>query len=222
MKTVSILFEQNDRLRIDMFGYEPISTDAHWGRGRRDSFILHYVLTGEGVFNNHPVHAGQGFFIAPEQLHEYHSSPSQPWTYFFLIFGGSDAHALCRRYIPYDENGIFDFDFLPELHELMHTILRHPHLTDAKALSYFFALLALHEKPAPPQGNRHVTEAVKYISANLHRPVTVREVAAHLHLSDRYLYNLFTRYLRVSPKQFISNAKMQRAYSLLQSGDSSV
>lgn len=222
MQTVPVLYDQNERLRIIYFGHEPISSDAHWGRGRRSGHILHYVLTGEGVFNGHPVRAGQGFYIAPEQLHEYHASTHHPWTYFFVILSGSDAGAVCRRYLAPDANGVFHYDFQPDLLRLMDDILRHPHLTDASSLAYFFTLLSLHEKNAPLQGNRHVTEALKYIEGSVHRPVTVREVADHLHLSDRYLYNLFIRHLQRSPRQVITDAKMHRARALLESTDSSI
>lgn len=147
MKTISALFDQNDAFYISSYGYEEISENAHWGKGIRDTFILHYILEGEGFFNDQKVNNGSGFLILPKTLHEYHSSINNPWKYFWVIFGGDTASSICEKYIHTDKNNIFVFDFKTNLLNLCDSIFSETGiLSEVKALSYFFTLLSYHEK----------------------------------------------------------------------------
>ncbi len=85
----------NTSLYVESFGYEPDSRIARWGPGQRNYSILHYVTAGTGYFNGNPVRAGQGFCIRKNQLQEYHSSNDEPWTYFWVIFNGTDTDQPC-------------------------------------------------------------------------------------------------------------------------------
>ena len=64
---------------------------TRWGPGKRNSYIIHYVLEGKGIFNGTPLHKGQGFLITKGTLHEYHSDAADPWTYFWIIMDGEEA-----------------------------------------------------------------------------------------------------------------------------------
>ena len=109
MKIVPTLSIENEQLYITSYGFEDISKNAHWGKGSRDTFIIHYVLGGEGVFNGNPVKKGEGFVITPKTSHEYHSSQNNPWKYFWLTFNGTSAHDICKKYIFSNELNIFKF-----------------------------------------------------------------------------------------------------------------
>ena len=102
MKTVFAEFDQGDELYVKSYGFEEISRNAHWGRGSRGDFIVHYVMEGEGFFNSKKVKSGQGFLITPHLMHEYHSSKDNPWKYFWVIFSGSRAGEICEKYIHTD------------------------------------------------------------------------------------------------------------------------
>ena len=52
-------------LRIAEFGYEDIREKAKWDRGRRNYYIIHYVLEGEGYYNGRHVQKDEGFLIRP-------------------------------------------------------------------------------------------------------------------------------------------------------------
>ena len=53
----------NDEIQIKVVGTENVRSEAKWGPGVRDVYIIHYVLTGKGYFNGKPVKKDQGFFI---------------------------------------------------------------------------------------------------------------------------------------------------------------
>ena len=123
MKIITTSYDDNEFLRIKNFGIEDIAENAHWGRGIRDSYILHYVLSGEGYFNNNKVRVEEGFLIKPKDSHEYHSSINQPWSYFWVTFDGKDAERICEEYIGTREGGIFDYGFKPKLLDLCDKML---------------------------------------------------------------------------------------------------
>ncbi|MBR2860623.1 MAG: AraC family transcriptional regulator [Clostridia bacterium] len=223
MRISSTLFERNDLFYIVCFGDETVSENAHWGKGSRDAFILHYVLEGEGYFNGREVKESQGFLITPMQMHEYHSSRNNPWKYSWVTFGGRLAEELCKKYVSADENGIFKFDFIPQLLILRDSILSSDGLLrEAEALSYFFTLLSYHEKKASVCGNRYVEEAKRYMNANFHRSTSITEIADAIGINDRYLYNLFIKHEGISPKSYLSSLKIRKAKKLLEGTDSTV
>lgn len=215
MKIAPTLSIENEQLYITSYGFEDISKNAHWGKGSRDTFIIHYVLGGEGVFNGNPVKKGEGFVITPKTSHEYHSSQNNPWKYFWLTFNGTSAHDICKKYIFSNELNIFKFDFMGKLLNLCENIFSEEGaLTEAKALSYFFTLLSFHEKPSLT-GNRYVTSAKNYMNIHFCRNITITEIASAIGIDDRYLYNLFIKYENISPKNYLSNLKLRKAKAML-------
>ena len=204
MKLLQPTSSDNKNLGIAYFGTENIWQDAHWGCGIRNSTILHYVLSGEGYYNGNRVTAGEGFFIPRNKLHEYHSSEINPWTYFF------------------DENGIFRYSFTEELNIYIKQLFSSSSLSATKAMGMFLILMSMHEEPEPLSKNMYVKEAKNYIKNNLHRAISISETAASLHISDRYLYNLFIRYEGISPKKYINDQRTKKACRMLSSVDCSV
>ncbi len=216
MKIVPTLPTGNEQLYISSYGFEDISKNAHWGKGSRDTFIIHYVLSGEGFFNGNPVKKGEGFVITPKTSHEYHSSKNNPWKYFWLTFNGESAQNICEKYILHNELNIFKFDFMGNLINLCENIFSEEGtLTEAKALSYFFTLLSFHEKKSDFTGNRYVSAAKSYMNIHFYRNITITEVASVIGINDRYLYNLFMRYENISPKTYLSNLKLRNAKTML-------
>lgn len=223
MKILSTLFTKNEAFYITSYGYEDISKNAHWGKGRRDTYILHYVLDGEGFFNGHIVKSGEGFLITPKMLHEYHSSQSKPWKYFWITFKGDAAPFIYEKYINISKNNIFEYNFQRKLMNLLSQMFSvSGTLSEAKALSYFFMLLSYHEKKSSINANHYVEEAKKYMNIHFCRDITVTEVAASICINDRYLYNLFVKYENTSPKKYLSNLRLSHAKSMLANTDSPV
>lgn len=223
MKITSTSFDQKEGLCIHTYGYENISKNAHWGKGSRDVYILHYVLEGEGFFNNQKVKSGQGFLITPGFLHEYHSSKEKPWKYFWATFGGDMAEKICQKYISADKHSIFEFNFKPELLNLSYSILdEESPISSTRAIGYFFMLMSYHEKKSEFCSNYYVQEAKKYMKANFYRSISVVEVANSLGINDRYLYNLFIKHQGTSPKKYLNTLKLENAIKMLKTSSCSI
>lgn len=224
IKIIFTEFNQSAGLYVKSYGFEDISCNAHWGWGRRDAFILHYVMAGEGFFNAHKVKSGQGFLITPNMMHEYHSSKDRPWKYFWVIFSGEDAATICEKYIDADKNNIFDFArFELKVIDLVTNIMAGARrFTESQALGYFYLLISCHESATEFVGNHHIQLAKKYMKTHIYRHIAITEVARTLGISDRYMYNLFIKHLGISPKQYLNNLKIDHAQSLLKTTNDTI
>ena len=219
MKTRIPISEGSEELNILEFGTESDSTLARWGRGSRDVHILHYVISGKGYFNGRGVEAGQGFYIKPRQVHEYHSSRGEPWQYFWIILNGARADEICKKYISISGDGLFDYSFASELIDLSEALFSaRKRMQQSLALSYFFLIMSKHAERTEMSGNSYIKEAKRYIQLNLCYSPTVTEIAGELGISDRYLYNLFVKDEGISPKQYITEKRLSIAKKMLTDG----
>ena len=82
--------------------------------------------------------------------------------------------------------------------------------------------MSFHEKHVKVQSNKYIIEAKKYMEQNYYRRVSIYEVADMLHISDRYLYNLFVKYEHITPKEFMDSEKISATKKLLKNTDMSV
>lgn len=67
-------------------------------------------------------------------------------------------------------------------------------------------------------GVRHVTGIMEYIADNYQSPLTVGDLAAHVNLSETYIYQLFRSYVSATPVSYINSVRIREAYRLLEEG----
>jgi len=219
---IPVEYDNDDSFYVKNYGLESDSELAHWGPCKRSSFILHYVLKGKGYFNGTPVKENCGFFISPDVIREYHSSDDEPWSYFWIMFKGESVAEYVKKSIEVDEYGVFEYGFKTDLLRIFDMIKLENSITHCKAISYFYRILDLHQASAGASENRLISSAKAYISANYHTNITVKSIAEALHVSDRYLYNLFIKYTDTTPKRYIDKKRMDIAYDLLSNTELSV
>lgn len=223
MKKVSIMYDNSQELYICGYGYENNSEIARWGKGTRDLYFLHYVLSGSGFFNGKAVKEGEGFYISPDLVHEYYSSKENSWSYFWVALNGDKAEDICKKHIRINEDGIFEYSSKIEIQNIIYFIFENSDfLSHAKALGYFYLLLSQHENQKCNAPNFYVENAKNYMNQNYYQNISVKEVADTLSISDRYLYNLFVRYEGISPKQYLSDIKIKRACRLLKTTNQTI
>lgn len=70
--------------------------------------------------------------------------------------------------------------------------------------------------------NNHVKNACDYISQNYTKDITVKSIAAHLHVTENHLIKLFKKNLNQTPNQYILELRLIYARYLLLHSDESV
>ena len=205
---------------IKLFGLETHSQSAHWGKGFRDAYIIHFILSGEGFFNSKKITAGEGFLITPGQIHEYHSSQNNPWSYFWVTLS---PDSFLSKSLPCSSEGIFEYNLNSRFLTLCDSIIsENSSISDIRAKGYFYLLVSSCDKSPEVYANHYVSEAKEIMASNLHKQLTIIRISEMLHINDRYLYNLFIRYEKCSPKQYLNKLKLERAKSLLNNTDFSI
>ncbi|GAA4696709.1 AraC family transcriptional regulator [Phytohabitans rumicis] len=206
---------------------------------RHTYFELCWVEDGAGEFivdgRTHPIGPGSLLFARPGVPHQI-ISRHEPgirlaWVAFHLRLTGDDG----------DLGALFDA-FSTSARPLAHdaqarvaalwTALRAtgagPALPgqDAAATSVAQALLvalaqagadALRPQTAvaPDAGAAVVRQATRYVQDNLDRPLSVEELARHVHLSPRQLTRLFTLHVGQSPAGYVERTRLDHAAALL-------
>lgn len=222
MKLISVIKENHNALCIDCFGYENISPYACWNKGPRDCYIIHYVIEGEGFFNSTRIGAGQGFVIFPDENNEYQSTTENPWTYFWVTLTGDFAKSIINEHIKLNSNNIFEFNLKSDILRLIDVIFSEKSLlSNTKAVAYFLMLMSHHQTAYinANNANKYIENAKQYMKVNFHRKLTICEIADNLNISDRYLYNLFIKHEKISPKKYLNNLRLNHACNMLKNKD---
>ncbi|MBQ8333531.1 MAG: helix-turn-helix transcriptional regulator, partial [Clostridia bacterium] len=64
----------------------------------------------------------------------------------------------------------------------------------------------------------NMTKIVDYIRQNYKSQISVGDIAAHMNLSEGYIYNLFRAYMGNTPVGYINSLRIREAYKLLLEG----
>lgn len=190
-------------------GSEECSAGHSWS-GVRDYTLIHYVVSGKGVFckdgKDYSLSAGQAFIINPGEKVSYTASVSDPWEYKWIGFDG----ALTR-----------DFSKLPPVIEIPEEALGvFSHLeADSPAPEYriaadlFTLYAALFE---PTRTRRHYVRRVKdYINAMYMQELRVEKIAEQMGLDRRYLSRIFKEKEGLGICEYISTVRVARAKEFL-------
>lgn len=70
--------------------------------------------------------------------------------------------------------------------------------------------------------NESLKKAIAYIRLNSHLDININNVAAYAGISERYLRNLFSQYLNLSPLDYLNQIRINKAVELLRNTEMSV
>ena len=217
------LYDDTETIYISSFGLELDGKEAFWGPGRRSECVLHFVLSGQGIFNGHEVTEGQGFYFGAGELVEYFPA-HQPWNYFWINCSEEFAKRYILPTLMPDENGIFQYTYKHRLELIIKKIFAYEYpMSVVESLGLAFSVLMLHEQRRNTTKTQYLVQRAKrYIDYSLNKRLTVADVAQELAINDRYLYNLFMKHEGISPKEYILRRKIEAAVDLLNNTSLSV
>ena len=203
-----------------------------YGPAARPNYILHYVMKGKGIYQvgetKYPLKEGQAFLIEPESLTFYQADKTDPWSYLWVGFGGTEAQRFVRDLGLNSRQLTCECEYGEELKEIVFEMLHHTCST-AENLYYlqgklyqFFSVLArgieIQQYSNDTKESIHVQEAISYIKNYYSQKITVEDIANYLALNRSYLYTIFIstrkccfyavfRYLSSDLLHFYSNFK---------------
>ena len=194
-------------------GYEACRPGHCFGPAIRHFFLIHCVLSGQGVFScdsgTYALSAGQSFLIMPEQVTVYTADEHQPWTYIWIGFDGACAHKLKELSSPV-------FSAPPGLFRDMLEAERLEAMREEYLAGKIFLLLS--ELFQAQKTENYADMAAGFIAANYLQDIKIRDVAKAVGLDQRYLSRLFIAKIGCSMQEYLIQHRMEEAARLLQKG----
>ena len=204
-----------------IYGMQQCAPCHRYGPAVRPYYLLHYVLSGKGVFyargQEYAVGAGEFFLICPEEVTTYEADAQEPWEYLWLGFDGELAAALKNLERPVGKLPPRIFEELLEAGE--------DDFSEWEGAVEQYIASALHRILAELLSHRaarahYARRAETYIRTRYMMNITVEEIADALSLDRRYLSRLFKKRYGVTMQEYLVNTRLSRAAELLHEGHS--
>lgn len=212
-------------------GEEKCSPGHFWGAGVRGSYIIHYVISGTGIFycgtGKYTLTKGQAFVIFPNTVVKYQADLKDPWHYAWVVFQGDEAKEIftnmgisIKSPIINDVGSKRAIDIIRKMPTERGGIVSE----NLRFSSLLYDLLSLlsENKTEDKSENIYLAAATRFIRAHYHEDVTVESLAAHVGISRKYLFAIFKNALGISPKDYIIDYRMKKAREFLEDGKLSV
>ncbi len=217
------------RMYLTDVGYFPHAARHFRERSEGISeYILLFCTEGRGQVTvggkTVSLHENEAFCIPRGMSHSYGADDEDPWSILWVHFAGTDTGLF-----PLGEMKVIRFESehaverLSFLFSLLFRVLR-ANYTEGNFIYISEVLMLIlaetyyrEKKNSASEENRHVTEMIRFMQANMHRSLTLKELCGRFSLSRSYVHAAFQNQTGRSPMAFFSDQKMRRACALLRS-----
>ena len=216
-------------LHITGMGYYPHASKHHTHRkkGCPENILIYctagsgWVHTAAGLFTVRP----HTFFVLPcNQEHEYGAADQDPWSIYWIMYGGAGLECLndltiakqCFEptHFPFETNAI-------QLFNEMFTVLEHGYSRQYLVyvnmlLANFLTLFLFQQNPVArndagnPQ-NSIIQTAINYMQLKLRYAVSIEELSRATGCSPSKLSHLFKKSTGYSPLNYFNHLRIQKA-----------
>ncbi len=220
---------ENLSLAVYNTGYEKCRSGYTWGPAVRDHYLIHYVISGKGTLSSggaiYPVMRGDLFFIRPASIVSYSADRDEPWEYCWVGFNGTEADRLV---------GLTDFaKGVPVIHYTNHDHLKRLLLNiynshgnnpsnEMKMSGFLYLFLSelvssneLHAAGQYSSERSYLEKAMRFIQRNYCEMISVDGIAEFAGISRSHLYRVFMKNTGMSPNEYLSAYRINKACSLL-------
>lgn len=217
-------------------GYSACKPLHSYGPAARPNYIIHYILEGKGVYRigerKYHLSRGQGFLIEPEDMTYYQADQREPWTYVWIGFNGAGAARRLKDVGLSNDQPIFQCRDGEALKGIVLDMLRHLQATVSNLyylqgmLYQFFSVLirdaVLDPLEEQSEENVHLSAAIQYIKNHCFEGIDVEDIANAVNVNRSYLYAVFKSRLGITPKEYLTKARISRARDQLALTDDSI
>jgi AraC-like DNA-binding protein len=216
---------------ICSLGYYPQAKGHYTYRkkGLPENFLF-YCVDGTGWYqlgeNKFSVNPNE-FFILPQNVeHAYGSGEQNPWTIYWMHFGGellpyfNQVKAVQDHYKPIH---IKSSDEIVSLFSKIYKTLELGYSIDNlmyanMCLTYFLTLFiynSKHYRPSTVDKNNCIENAIHFMQQNINNNLSLHELSAHYNYSPSRFSSLFKQKTGYAPIDYFIQMKMQKATQLL-------
>ncbi len=207
-----------------------------FGPGKRDSYILHFISDGKGVFkcdgNTYELSRGDVFLVKPDMEVYYQADDNNPWSYMWVGFNGIKAMSYLasagldgKNVTTKCENTPLIFSYIQQMIMCRHLTLANE-LRRESALLQIFSVLMEEYKGTLPKEERYdypyqiyVDQALDYIHHNFKTNIRINDLASYIGIDRSYLTNIFKNVTKMSPQEYLMRYRMEQSMNMLKETD---
>ena len=224
-------------LFVNNVGFQRCEPGHTWGSGVRDHFLIHHIVKGTGYYevngNVYTLKAGDSFLVYPYVEIKYYADMKDPWEYYWVGFSGADAANLMLStsfsreepilHHPESESKEVKKRIL-DIYEIRGNSLAAQTEMTGKLYTAlaFFIKISKHKEKNDNSYMTYVKAARNYIASNYSYGVSVDEIADYIGISRSHLFRAFKTYTGESPKEYLSNYRINTACTLLRETNLSI
>ena len=178
---------------------------------------------------------GDAFFFRRESHYKAWTDSKEGCSFMYILFDVYIGRSLCATDILQTE-GMLDSQKIKDEASAIYKCLEnyknnHPlallHLKYASVYLIIKMITELRTEAIPaPKSKQDKLDNLKavlmYIDKNIHREITVKELAKTLHMSEKYFITYFKNSIGLTPFSYITSIKMKKAYEYIGAGGYSI
>ena len=222
---------RNKSIRILEVGknqiYPPYDSDLM----HRDIFVLQYVMSGSGTYNNVHFEAPCILLLIPDMPQRYIIDDNcADFRQLWIKFDGTDTRAFLENAGFTVENKVFPCSYMDKVISVFEDLTNLQSYADSDdefyMLSGMFRLLALNsavnKHGAPQRISTYTQQILNYIHENYASYIDEAQLAQLVHLSVNYMHKIFVRDMKVPPIHYVTHYRLRCAKKLLKETDMTV
>jgi AraC-like DNA-binding protein len=224
------------QIYVTHIGYFPKAAYHYreWKKGCHDNILI-YCVRGKGWYESGKKRFEVGvneFIIIPATKNRlrYGADENDPWTIYWIHFSGRDMDTFNRSFgigmfdgpqqILFNEKGLQIWSTMYQNLEMGYS---KDNLTNTNLCLYNFLATFLYPDRQVNEKKQDtkdlVNDTILYMQSELHRQLTVEDMALKHGLSTSYFSNLFRKATGMPPLDYFIHLKLQKACLLLYSSD---
>ncbi|WP_019914890.1 helix-turn-helix transcriptional regulator [Paenibacillus sp. HW567] len=236
-------FSEPDRLPLfNLFavGHELVTDSSyHWnGMERTDGPLLlfQYTMNGAGMFDTGQeslrIGSGRAFLAEiPSRHRYYHPGGSVPWEFLFLLFRPQPLLPLWEEIkaklgpAPLIDPGSTPIRILRDIAREAHLgRIADPYIASSLLYQFMMELgrLSLNSPRTESEWPAAVRDSVKFIKAHYNSMIGQEQLAEKMGLSKFHLLRTFSKYVGVTPNEYVNRVRIEHAVELLRTTDWSI
>ncbi len=193
----------------------------------RDVFILHYVVSGKGVFQGQPFDKNCGYLVVPGELEIITADEKDPYESYWIIFKGTLAPEIIKLCGLEKRCHVFPFDKNAECAKILHSVLFDEiysnDYTEAFSLQAAFnSIISIHtneNRVISSSVNLTARDLAMIFEKNYQQDLKINDLAESFHYSRNHLYSIFKSEYGISPQDYLLNLRIEKAKQLLSRED---
>ena len=221
-----VLKKCNVLLSVIEYGWEVHKAGSSYGPAERDYYILHFITKGKGRFvigdKEYILKKGDCFLLPPKITTYYEADKKNPYIYYWVGFDGIESKGLLEKTgLVLDDNYVIHPKNFNSVFEMFSNF--DVSTTNNSAIPYqlvgklylLFSEIMSDQSSENEQKSNYVDLAINYMNLNYAKNISIELLSRIVGVDRTYFYRLFKESTKISPKEYLSNLRVEKAKMLL-------